>query len=172
MSASALPLKIIYDTGGNPSGLGEFVVGTDHIASTMIAVSALSSMSDVSAGLLPTTNEVLAWNGSRWTASTVTIPGAGSVALSGLTDVSSVLLPQTNEVLAWTGAVWTASTVTIPISENTDTSTLSSLGDTNFLVASEGQVLTWHGADWRPSSVTVHTTVSALTDVALDSRPA
>ena len=97
MSTSALPLKIVFDGAGNPSGLGEFVVGQDHVPSSLlqlsgagdvIALSSLKDTSNIEADALE--GHVLTWNAtlSRWTASANAIGGGGSDhgTLTGLDD--------------------------------------------------------------------------------------
>jgi len=39
MSVSALPIKLTFDPNGDPSGIGEFVSGSDHISSGLLQLS-------------------------------------------------------------------------------------------------------------------------------------
>lgn len=61
--------------------------------------------SPVSANLSPSSGQSLVYDGSRWTASTVSVGGSGATALSGLTD-TTIAAPASNDVLTWDGSKW------------------------------------------------------------------
>ena len=62
----------------------------------------LKSLTDVSDSLAPTTNQVLRYTGTEWTAQTLPTPAQ---ALDDLTDVI-ITTPSTNQVLKYDGSSW------------------------------------------------------------------
>ena len=83
---------------------------------------------------------------------------ASGVPLSGMPDTTIGSTPSQGEVLAWNAATekWIVSAVTwVDTNDDTDTSTLSSLGDvSSFPDVLTGQALAWNGTTWVASAVT------------------
>mgnify|MGYP004452422175 CR=1 FL=1 len=70
--ADVKPLKLEYDSGGTPSGIGEFVSG-DTIEGAIVDIS-LPELTDVSSTMSPSTGDSLVYTGSTWSSSSVTHP--------------------------------------------------------------------------------------------------
>jgi hypothetical protein len=73
-----------------------------------LPASALSGLSDTQI-TSPSNGQGLAWDGSKWVASSFPTGGGGgggATALSGLTDVSVTSTPVTGYVLKWDGSKW------------------------------------------------------------------
>ena len=64
MSASALPIKLTFDSNGDPSGIAEFVAGSDHISSGLLQLSSIDHGNLIGKSDDDHTQYVLA-NGSR-----------------------------------------------------------------------------------------------------------
>ncbi len=69
-----------------------------------LPASALSGLGDTQI-TSPSNGQGLAWDGSKWVASSFPT-GGGATALSGLTDVSVTSTPVTGYVLKWDGSKW------------------------------------------------------------------
>ena len=70
--------------------------------------------SPVSANLTPTANQSLVYNGSVWTASSITTGGGGGGGISDASSLrgsplSATLVPTAGQALMYNGSVWTAS---------------------------------------------------------------
>ena len=170
---SAKFLKVEID----PAGASAFVLlGTSQLLSVPYAFAAdrlvtplsIKDLSDVSE-TLPTTGQVLAWDGTSWA------PGAGSGllvtsdVLSGDgTAASPLTIAQhsaTNgQVLQWNGTEWRPATVSGGVGDNWGTqnvitnATLAGNGTAGSPIgiasqsASTGQVLKWNGSSWLPAA--------------------
>jgi hypothetical protein len=80
--------------------------------------SALRTLTDVVASMMPTNGQVLTFDGTKWNAVTPAGGGGGASALSALTDVS-IPSPATGQVLEYNGSSWIAATpsgsATLPV---------------------------------------------------------
>ena len=131
--------------------------------------SALQS-SPLSATLVPTTNQVLIYNGSVWTASTITTGGGGGVtdhgALTGLSDDDhpQYVLSATNSALSSTVSNHIASASVHFTQAQIDHGTISGLGDNDhpqYVLSSTNNTLSSLVND-HIASATVHFTQAQI----------
>ena len=179
MVVEKIPIRVNDLTpGGIPLAefqLGEVVsithggTGASALLDFALALSAtvntLSSLMDVSIPS-PAANNLLAYNGTVWVASSYnqTVP-----FLSSLPD-TSIVSPVSGKSLVYNGTVWVASTVSA--AGGAGATALSGLTDTSITSPIAAQVLTWNGSIWvastSPAGVTNH---SLLTNLSANDHP-
>lgn len=122
---------------------------------------------DIAAGV-PTSGEVLTWDGSEWAGATPVVGLGGDLGGDSTTAVVTALqgnsvtpgVPTSGEVLTWNGAEWTGSNdATINLSGDlggdSSSATVTALqGDpvAASTPTSSGEVLTWDGSQWISSN--------------------
>ena len=165
-------LKVEID----PAGGSSFVLlGTSQLLSVPYALAAdrlvtpmsIKDLDDVSEAV-PTTGQVLKWNGTEWT------PGTGSSLTTStvLTGDGSAASPLTiaqqsatnGQVLQWNGSTWQPATVSGGVGDNWGTqnvvhnATLTGNGTAASQLAlaqqgaTTGQILKWSGSAWAPAA--------------------
>jgi hypothetical protein len=148
----------ISDTDGLSEGTTNLYY-TDARADARIAAASIEDLSDV-ASMTPTTNQVLQWNGSTWTAGTVTGGGSGVSSLNTLTG-GLTLAAGSNVTITDNGT----DTITVA-STGGGSSTLDGLTDVSATSPTNGDVIVY------ASGTSTWTTSGALQNlVALLKQP-
>jgi len=159
MSASALPVKLVFDPNGDPSAIAEFVINEDHIPSALLQLSgaganiALSTLQDVSVVNAPNDTDSLVWSvdDNRWIASGVTN------SLSSLLDVSTFPDIKDEYLLHWDEGdqLWVASAT---FASSIEVAALT--GATFFTV--QDTIDTMHSAGWEAGGQIVSASVNSV----------